>query len=218
MKLPWVITAIWAGVFWVGASRAEAVILINEVLADPPALVGDANGDGIVSTTQDEFVELVNTDADAVSLADWSLRDSIQVRHVFAPSAIIAGYGFYVVFGGGSIAGWTDAALASTGGLSLNNAGDTVTLLDESTGLIDQFIYGSEGGMDVSLTRFPDGVGAFVKHTAVSQARFSPGETTDGASRLPHSSAHPTIPEPSSVLLLGVGLFGMFSIGRPRRA
>src|SRR3989338_10229504 len=63
------------GVCLVVPRNAEAVILINEVLADPSALIGDANGDGVISTTQDEFVELVNTGADPTPLASWTLWD-----------------------------------------------------------------------------------------------------------------------------------------------
>ena len=176
----------------------EAVILINEVLADPPALTGDANADGVVSSSQDEFVELANTGADSVGLAHWMLSDSIQVRHVFAPADSIPGLGFFVIFG----------STASTGGLSLNNAGDTISLRDSLSMLVDAFSYGAEGGMDVSLTRSPDATGGFVKHTTISSAAFSPGRTVNGSSTLPAPSRS-TIPEPSSLLLLGVGLFGI---------
>ncbi len=68
---------------------AEGAILINEMLADPSAVSGDANGDGVINTTQDEFVELVNTGAGSVSLEGWSLSDLISVRHTFVSGAAI---------------------------------------------------------------------------------------------------------------------------------
>ena len=42
--------------------QAQASIFIHEILADPPALGGDANSDGIVSTSADEFVEFCKED------------------------------------------------------------------------------------------------------------------------------------------------------------
>jgi len=55
-------------------NRAQAFIVINEILADPPAGVfGDANGDGVTSSSQDEFVELLNTGNSAINLS-WIRR------------------------------------------------------------------------------------------------------------------------------------------------
>ena len=162
----------------------EAGILINEVLADP---AGDANGDGAVHASRDEFVELVNAGVDPVPLAGWSLSDLVQVRHIFAGAESLPGFGFFVVFGGGSPQGFgASAATASSGGLGLNNTGDTVTLRDAGSSVIDAFTYGAEGGMDVSLTRSPDAAGVFALHSAVSSLPFSPGATVDGHSNLPH--------------------------------
>lgn len=195
---------------WANPGSAEAVILINEVLADPSAIFGDANGDGVISITQDEFVELVNTGADPVSLAQWTLSDAVQVRHVFSAAAAIPAYSFFVVFGGGSPAGFANAATASAGSLGLNNSGDTVTLQDALGAPVDLFSYGAAGGQDVSLTRFPDASGLFVQHSSVSNHAFSPGTTVDGLSVLPHDAADPPpLPEPSTLFLLSLGLWGL---------
>ena len=218
------IVLVGCGLCWPGLPQAAAAVFINEILADPPSGIGDANGDGLVSTTQDEFVELVNTGPDSVSLAGWQLSDALQVRHTFSSSTLIPAYDFFVVFGGGSPQGFANVATASTGGLSLNNSGDTLTLRDAAAALIDTVTYGSEGGHDVSLTRSPDATGAFVLHNSVSNAAFSPGRTVDGSTNLPRPEPssqpatddnQPTIPEPASLLLWGMGLLGFPLIRRP---
>ena len=216
---------------------ADAVILINEVLADPPALLGDANQDGTVSATQDEFVELVNAGSDPVSLGGWSLSDDLKVRHRFVPDALIVGGGFFVVFGGGAPQGFAAAATASTKSLGLNNAGDTLTLRNASAAVVDVFRYGAEGGMDASLTRSPDALGAVSKHNAVNSRLFSPGTTVGGSTSLvlpvaetDDPDAHPPmtedaanraqehggppVPEPPAFFLLGTGLFGLMGLRR----
>ena len=194
----WVVGAVSWMAGWLAVPDAGAAILINELLADPPALIGDANQDGVVSATQDEFVELANTAPDAASLAGWALADDLKIRRVFALDAAIPGYGFLVVFGG----------------LGLNNAGDTVTLRDAAGLVADLVSYGPEGGQDTSLTRAPDGSGPFVSHFALNSLRFSPGATADGLPSLPQPTdesrsvpaSGPVIPEPATGMLLGFGL------------
>ena len=140
--------------------QAAAAVVINEVLADPS---GDANGDGTVHSTQDEFVELANTGAGAVSLDQWTLSDALQVRHRFDAGSLIPAFGLLVVFGGGSPAEVLNAMIASSGSLSLNNAGDTVTLRDAGGAVIEMFTFGSNGNQDASLVRSPDGAPSTIR-------------------------------------------------------
>jgi hypothetical protein len=187
--------ALWCA----GAPPAAAAIVLNEVLADPAE---DANGDGSVHATQDEFIELANTGPSDVSLAQWRLADGVQVRHVFADSAVVPGYGFLIVFGGGTPQGFANAVTASSGGLGLNNGGDSVTLLDPSLAAVDAFSYGGEGNQNASLTRVPDGDGAFALHSDVSPWASSAGRTISGAPQLPAPLAPqpeppPPAPDPS---------------------
>ncbi len=144
--------------------------LINEVLADPDAVTGDANCDGVVNTTQDEFVEIVNHTLDTVDLSGARIDDGFGPRHVFAEGTVIEPGGGIVVFGGGSPAfdggppwawcvplpGDVSVVTASSGALGLNNTGDTMTLIDVDSAVIDSVSYGPEGASNQSLNRAPE--------------------------------------------------------------
>ncbi len=202
MKHRWVVFLFMAAVVIAAAVNAQAFIVINEVLADPPAgLAGDANNDGVGSTTQDEFIELYNNDASNVDVSGWSIKDAVQARHIFALNSIIPAKSFLVVFGGGApnLPG-VNWKLASTGTLSLNNTNETVGLYNQSNALIDQIIYAGEGNHDQSLVRSPEGSGAFILHTAATGAngkKYSPGTLADGS--VPQVEA-PVQAESSSVV------------------
>ena len=187
--------------------RSEAAIFINEILADPPnGILGDANRDGVRSASEDEFVELVNTGFEPASFSGWTLWDSASRRHTFSSLAVIPTDGFFVVFGGGDPLGFEAFEISSTGSLNLNNSGDTVFLKNGEGFVIDSFRYGSEGGRDASLTRFPDAAGPFVRQVSISTSPFSPGTTVEGEDRL---ATRATAPEPTSFLLLGSGLLAV---------
>src|SRR6185295_18022396 len=107
---------------------------ILEILADPATTIaGDSNGDGVSSSTQDEFVEFLNTGGSLVDISGWKLNDAVSTRHIFPASTLLLPSHYLVVFGGGApqIPG-VDWQLASTGGLSLNNTSETLTLFDVS--------------------------------------------------------------------------------------
>ncbi len=162
--------------------------VINEIFADPlNTSAGDANGDGTGSLLQDEFIELYNTTETAIDLTGWKLADADQDRHVFPGGTIIPARGSLVVFGGGtptSIPGV--AQTATTGSLSLDDDGDTVTLKDASGTVIKTITYGTEAGDNQSIARNPDFTGDFVKHTTITTnaVRFSPGRDNTDASVL----------------------------------
>lgn len=165
------------------------VLLVNEIHADPDAAAGDANGDGAVSSTQDEFIELANTTFQALDISGWQISDAVGVRHVFASPTVIPPREVTVVFGGGTPAGdFGNAAAnglvftATDGRLGLNNGGDTITLRDAGGGVVQVVSYGAEGGADEALTRQPDLTNTpLVKHTlAAPGVRYSPGTRADG--------------------------------------
>ncbi|NUO82108.1 lamin tail domain-containing protein [candidate division KSB1 bacterium] len=162
--------------------------VINEIHADPHATLGDANGDGVVNTTQDEFVEIVNVSGAAVDISGWTLSDAVGMRHTFPSGTMVDEQCCVVIFAGGTPTGAFGAGLvqvASGGQLGLNNTGDTVTLKNGSTTIV-AYTYGSEGGNDQSLTRDPDITGAdpLIQHLSATGAagrRFSPGTRIDGS-------------------------------------
>jgi len=162
--------------------------VINEIHADPDgSIAGDANGDGTRSSSQDEFVEIVNRTGSDVDISGWTLADGFSVRHTFPAGSLVFDGCSVVVFGGGAPTGGFGNSLvqtASGGSLGLNNGGDSVTLNDS---VADESVasYGGEGGDNQSLTLDPDATGTppRVKHslaTGSAGALFSPGTRIDG--------------------------------------
>jgi uncharacterized protein (TIGR03437 family) len=173
-------------------------ILINEVLADPPdGIAGDANHDGVRSSAEDEFVELVSIGG-AVNISGWTIRTrslgtNETTRHTFPPGSLLLAGETIVVFGGGNFApvdplfGCIQVTRTSTAGLSLVNSALTIIIRDTAGSLVTEFSYGGttglEGDNNQSLTRSPDISGPFVEHMAAAGAngrRFSPGLRTGG--------------------------------------
>jgi endonuclease/exonuclease/phosphatase family metal-dependent hydrolase len=157
-----------------GASAAQ--VIINEIRANEPG-----------SDTAGEFVELVNVGGTAASIGGWTISDGTSVRHTFAAGTTLNPGKAIVVFGGASAipAVLSNAVAASSGGLSLNNSDDTVTVRDGAGAVKNSFAYTSAlAGTDgVSMNRNPDGAaaGAFVLHTSISSAQSSPGVRASGA-------------------------------------
>jgi len=150
--------------FSIVASAAAGEVIVNEALPNPGGL--DANRDGVQSNVDDEFVELVNVRATPVDLSGHTLSDATAIRHTFANPTTLPAGGSLAIFGTGSFADASPAFTplhesghaqsASTGGLSLNNGGDTLTLAAASTAVIDTVTLGA-GTAGVSLNRNPDG-------------------------------------------------------------
>ena len=157
-------------------------IIINEYLADPDAVNGDSNGDGVVDTQEDEFIEFYNNEVYDVDMSGWTFTDNIDVRHTFPANTIVPAGGFITVFGGGTptgVSGITQTANGYQNILALNNGGDTIILTNNNSVVVTSTGYGSEGGDNQSLGRDPDLTGSFVKHTTICGVLgrlHSPGE------------------------------------------
>ncbi|KAA3657588.1 MAG: lamin tail domain-containing protein, partial [Calditrichaeota bacterium] len=170
-------------------SQTTSSLILNEIHADPAAdLAGDANGDGTRDTTDDEFIELVNSGSTPIDLSGWTVSDAVSVRHIFADGVSLGVDEALVLFGGGSPTGNFGGATvltASSGQLGFNNSGETITISDSTDAVVIKFTYGSEAGDNQSISRDPDLTGDFVKHSeidAAAGALFSPGTKVDGSS------------------------------------
>jgi len=164
-------------------------VLINEVGFDP---VEDLDGDGELSATRDEFVELFNSGGHAVELAGWTLEDSTRVRLTFPEGSVVPAGDALLVLATSADACPAPGALPvphlCAGSLGLNNDADAVTLARDDGAAIDHLAYGAaappclgEAREDQSLTRWPDGGPRWVPHLSAAPGRAqSPGLRADG--------------------------------------
>jgi hypothetical protein len=176
-----------------GPLQAGSLIL-SEIHADPdPTLAGDANGDGVRSATEDEFVELVNLTLLPLNLSGVEIADAVGVRHTVPPGTVLPPGRALVVFGGGTPTGTFGGAVvqtASSGTLGLNNGSDILTITSPSLVQLDQHAYGPEAEQDQSILWSPEptsyptpggGGGIMVVHSSVNPALlYSPGTRADG--------------------------------------
>ncbi|WP_244238344.1 lamin tail domain-containing protein [Corallococcus terminator] len=158
---------------------ASGRVILNEILANEPG-----------SATAGEFIELVNMGSTAMDLSGWVLWDATAARHTFASGTVLAPGKAVAVFGGASglppCSCTSNVVVASTGGLSLGNAGDTVTVKNAAGTVIDTFTYSSSlAATDgVSMNRGPDAHpgGSFVLHSTLSSLAASAGKRANGSS------------------------------------
>jgi uncharacterized protein YjdB len=172
-------------------SSLFAQLIINEVLYDPSnsGLAGDANGDGVYSQTQDEFIEFVNDGWNNLDVSGYQIWDDTTTGtlvYTIPGGTIIPPKGALVVFGGGTPVGSFGGALvlADTGvsGLNLNNSGEIIIIKDAKGKVL--LSYDTDALSDnpnESYTRNPDIIGAFEQHNDNTPLLFSPGTKIDGS-------------------------------------
>lgn len=170
---------------------ATLQLIFNEVLYDPSnsGLDGDANGDGVYSQAEDEFLEIVNLGAQPADLSNFKVYDEEALaadvpRHVFASGTILAPGKALVLFGGGTptgIFGGATVITSTTGNMNLNNAGDVAYLYDADGNEVLSFnIEPLSNNPNESYTRNPDLTGDFEQHNDNFPILFSPGTKVDG--------------------------------------
>ena len=177
-------------------AQSQIDLILNEFQADPDATNGDANGDGTVDTSEDEFVEIYNNGPNAVDISGWTVADGFGVRHTFAPGTTLGTCEALVIFGGGTPTGSFGGAqvlVADSGSLGLNNSNDSITLNDGSNDRIS-VAYGT-ASTNQSYTLDPDITGgSYVEHstaTGSSGALYSPGTQINGNPFTPCGGALP---------------------------
>lgn len=187
-----------------GPGPQSGQLIINEVLYSPPTgNDGDANKDGARDSTDDEFVELVNTTNDTLHLGGVTLQDdSGKVLFTFPQGIKVNGLQAVVIFGGGMDSDtnvntgnphpnfgnalvFTTPHGSDNKTLSLTNSGKVLVLKNAADEELSKFEYGTSdcpGGKSESVTLTPDMTGTCGVHTAAttSGALFSPGTRAGG--------------------------------------
>ena len=139
---------------------SAATLGLNEFCAGPSH---DWDGNGVFSSRDDEWVEVVNTGATPLDVSSFFLTDGDSIPR-FAFSGTLGAAEHRVVFGSESLA-WEKATGHPAFGLSLSNTGDEVILWQvtgSDTEVVDRYHYLThEAGSDRSVGRFPDGTGAW---------------------------------------------------------
>ncbi len=156
-------------------------LIINEVLTDPPPdLSGDANGDGIRDSHDDEFVEIVNISNRPVLLEGISLRRSERTEaYTMEAQMCLPPAQALVVFGGGDPTGF---AYSDVDLIPLPNFGDDDLLLyGRDNEVLDSVALGFAA--DTSSVRSPelDRSATLVEHVTYHGTLYSPGTCADGS-------------------------------------
>lgn len=145
----------------VPCARADTTLMLNEFMAGPSR---DWDGNGVFSSRDDEWVEVVNRGGAAIDLAPFLITDGDRIPRLALAGTLEAG-GHKVIYGSDSFA-WEKANGFPAFGFSLANSGDKVMLWQVAgaeTLLVDSYTYGSqEGASDRAVARSPDAVGPWV--------------------------------------------------------
>lgn len=194
----------------------RSTVVINEILADPPGgAEGDANGDGVRDTFQDEFIEVLNIGPRAEGIGGWRLSDDDTAaggQFAFPQGTLLGPGARAVLFGGGSPAGVPGQVFTDDGriGNGLTNGGDVALLIDPSgPDTLDALAYGVEGDRDQSLVRYPEGTGGLSLHGGLpgDGAVFSPGRARVVLSGVAVAPADTAVAVGDSVAWRATGFF-----------
>ena len=157
----------------------QGQVIINEIHASPRQ---DYNGDTLISSRDDEYIELLNVSDTAIDLSGHTISDLAGIRHEFPSGSILPAGHVLTVFGGGTVTGIPGRVqIASSGQLGLNNSGDEIAVHTLEGALVTQAVYGNEGSYGVALHRTTP-ADALVRYSAIDGANLtgSPGRSTFG--------------------------------------
>ena len=142
-------------------TNAWGGIVINEWAADNDVILDPADGD------KDDWFELYNPTASAISLAGWILEDTQPT-----PTSYVIPAGYSIPAGGRLIVWADDETIQNTGSgqlhvpFKLSASGDTITLRAPDTSVIDTVTFGQQV-KNITQGRVPDG-GATIDFLAAS--------------------------------------------------
>jgi hypothetical protein len=176
-------------VAWV-VDGASAAVVLNEMMPDPASDWSPSDGDVEYHSLEDEWVEIFNTGPEAVDVTGWRLRDAVSDSSWrFGFTGVLEPGGFFVVYGNESYQ-WEESNGFSKNGLSLNNSGDTVTLVaSDLVTIMDQISYESQDiGDDRSYGRVPDGSEDWMCNDGLNPAN-PPGSGIPPTPGMPNTSA-----------------------------
>jgi hypothetical protein len=185
------VLALLLTVVGVGAAcTAGGSVVLNELMPDPASDWSPSDGNEDYHSLEDEWVEIFNTGPDAVDITGWRLRDAVSDSSWrFGFEGTLAPGAFVVVYGNEAYQ-WEDANGYAKNGLSLNNSGDTVTLVaSDLTTVVDQISYDSQDiGDDRSYGRVPDGSSNWVCNDGLNPAT-PPGSGIPPTPGMPNTGA-----------------------------
>jgi len=179
----------------VGLAPELPKLVVNEFFASAivPTAPGqggipltDANNDGVISATDDQFIEIYNNSSTKVNIGTYKIKVNGVTKHIFPAGSFIPAYSVIVVFGGGTPTGFPEgvASVASSGGLGLSPSGGIISLTTDNGQIINEqaITYGTEAGNYTSIARNPEGTGSFVLHNSIAPQNlvYSPGANVNG--------------------------------------
>lgn len=150
-----------------------------------------------------DWIELYNPDGVDIDLSGWRIHDSGS-SPLKTVTGVLPAVGFLVV------------EVTNR----LNNTGDVVMLVDAGSTVIDSYTYTKDPGIDVSVGRFPDGVGEIKplhlpsKHGPNASVRDEPVPAVSSTPSLA-SQTHPTAAIGGVLATTQVSLSEIFPAPKP---
>jgi lamin tail-like protein len=148
-------------------AHAQGPLRLNEFMAGPAR---DWDGDGVFSSRDDEWIEVVNTGGSPLDLPAFLVTDGDSIPRLALSGTLPPGG--HLVLTGRQSYDWERANGYPAFGFSLANGGDRVILwqvVGAETLLVDTYTYRShEAAADRAVGRHPDAIGTWVIFDALN--------------------------------------------------